>query len=197
MLNDANYLPSEVPDTCSNSLMGQAVAYACPQEYSYIYNSNSFIQNGPANAINYLSLSSDELSVASLSQETDADAHNSLMLLKSGFSIVRVSQAGGNSQDLSMTPIYTLNSEFAPSAVKTFWQFDTFTLVNFEEGSFFVAFPPSEPTQEATYGNPVRYGSTTYVLRIDNTETPVMASNAAVISGVPQLFVVTALNNET
>ena len=92
------------------------------------------------------------------------------MLLKSGFSIVRVSQAGSNSQDLSVTPIYTLNSELAPSPVKTFWQFDTFTLVNFEEGSFFVAFPPLEPTQEAVYGNPVRYGSTTYVLRIDNTE---------------------------
>ena len=47
--------------------MGQAVAYACPQQYSYIYNSNSFVQKGPANAINYLSLSSEELAVASLS----------------------------------------------------------------------------------------------------------------------------------
>lgn len=49
----------------------------------------------------------------------------------------------------------------------------------------------------AVYGQPVRYGSTDYVLRINSTETPVMASTATIINSEPTLFVVTARNDAT
>ena len=125
----ANTLPAE----CSTEpIVAQAVGFACPSTYAYIYDVRQFLTNGfGSGAINYLSQDgSSNFTVATVSQETGSFANALVIMLDSGviWRVVQISNGSG-SVTLDLEKVYGLNQSASPAAVKAFWQFDATTIL--------------------------------------------------------------------
>lgn len=127
---------SSSDEACETVVMAQATAFACPEIVEHIYPTSAFLRSGPVE--NHLIDSASQFTLPSVSLESGEFAE-SLILLLSDKQVWRVVEEEG---DLTLKAVYWLNTG-DQQRIKSFRQFNGYTLVHFEENdTFLVAFAP-------------------------------------------------------